>query len=82
MPVALDPQLSAVQNAEKRYARARRREDAVDLIAGGFAPDVVRERLQIKGPITELYRLLREAGRDDLVAVAELDHQSWKDQAA
>ena len=63
-------------------ARARRREDAVDLIAGGFAPDVVRERLQIKGPITELYRLLREAGRDDLVAVAELDHQSWKDQAA
>ena len=56
--------------------------DAVDLIAGGFAPDVVRERLQIKGPITELYRLLREAGRDDLVAVAELDHQSWKDQAA
>lgn len=63
-------------------ARARRREDAVDLIAGGFAPDVVRERLQIKGPITELYRLLREAGRDDLVAVAELDHQNWKDQAA
>ena len=63
-------------------ARARRREDAVDLIAGGFAPDVVRERLQIKGPVTELYRLLREAGRDDLVAVAELDHQSWKDQAA
>lgn len=63
-------------------ARARRREDAVDLIAGGFAPDVVRERLQIKGPITELYRLLREAGRDDLVAVAELDHQTWKDQAA
>jgi len=63
-------------------ARARRREDAVDLIAGGFAPDVVRERLQIKGSITELYRLLREAGRDDLVAVAELDHQNWKDQAA
>lgn len=63
-------------------ARARRREDAVDLIAGGLAPDVVRARLQIKGPITELYRLLREAGRDDLVAVAELDHQSWKDQAA
>lgn len=63
-------------------ARARRREDAVDLIAGGFAPDVVRERLQIKGPVTELYRLLREAGREDLVAVAELDHQSWKDQAA
>ena len=63
-------------------ARARRREDAVDLIAGGFAPDVVRERLQIKGPVTELYRLLREAGRDDLVAVAELDHQIWKDQAA
>lgn len=63
-------------------ARARRREDAVDLIAGGLAPDVVRARLQIKGPITELYRLLREAGRDDLVAVAELDHQNWKDQAA
>lgn len=63
-------------------ARARRREDAVDLIAGGIAPDVVRERLQIKGPVTELYRLLREAGRDDLVAVAELDHQNWKDQAA
>ena len=63
-------------------ARARRREDAVDLIAGGFAPDVVRERLQIKGPVTELYRLLREAGRDDLVAVAELDHKTWKDQAA
>lgn len=63
-------------------ARARRREDAVDLIAGGLAPDVVRARLQIKGPITELYRLLREAGRDDLVAVAELDHQNWKDQVA
>ncbi|WP_162393820.1 Rqc2 family fibronectin-binding protein [Deinococcus kurensis] len=26
-PVSLEPQLSAVQNAEKRYARARRRED-------------------------------------------------------
>ncbi|MFC4427458.1 Rqc2 family fibronectin-binding protein [Deinococcus navajonensis] len=26
-PVALEPQLSAVQNAEKRYTRARRRED-------------------------------------------------------
>ena len=27
VPVALEPQLSAVQNAEKRYARARRREE-------------------------------------------------------
>lgn len=33
VPVALDPQLSAVQNAEKRYARARRREDVYERLA-------------------------------------------------
>ncbi|SMB90831.1 Rqc2 family fibronectin-binding protein [Deinococcus hopiensis] len=31
--VSLDPQLSAVQNAEKRYARARRREDVYERLA-------------------------------------------------
>jgi predicted ribosome quality control (RQC) complex YloA/Tae2 family protein len=34
IPVALDPQLSAVQNAEKRYTRARRREDVYERLAG------------------------------------------------
>jgi len=33
VPVALDPQLSAVQNAEKRYTRARRREDVYERLA-------------------------------------------------
>lgn len=33
-PIALEPQLSAVQNAEKRYARARRREDIYERLAG------------------------------------------------
>lgn len=34
VPVSLDPQLSAVQNAEKRYARARRREEVYERLAG------------------------------------------------
>ncbi|MBB5232643.1 Rqc2 family fibronectin-binding protein [Deinococcus budaensis] len=33
VPVALDPQLSAVQNAEKRYTRSRRREDVYERLA-------------------------------------------------
>lgn len=33
VPVSLDPQLSAVQNAEKRYTRARRREDVYERLA-------------------------------------------------
>ncbi|WP_027461010.1 Rqc2 family fibronectin-binding protein [Deinococcus murrayi] len=33
VPVALEPQLSAVQNAEKRYARARRREEVYERLA-------------------------------------------------
>ncbi|WP_104990770.1 NFACT family protein [Deinococcus sp. NW-56] len=33
VPVALDPSLSAVQNAEKRYARARRREEVYERLA-------------------------------------------------
>lgn len=33
VPIALDPQLSAVQNAEKRYARARRREEVYERLA-------------------------------------------------
>lgn len=33
VPVSLDPQLSAVQNAEKRYARARRREEVYERLA-------------------------------------------------
>jgi predicted ribosome quality control (RQC) complex YloA/Tae2 family protein len=33
VPVALEPQLSAVQNAEKRYTRARRREDVYERLA-------------------------------------------------
>ncbi len=32
-PVALEPQLNAVQNAEKRYTRARRREDVYERLA-------------------------------------------------
>ncbi|THF88672.1 fibronectin-binding domain-containing protein [Deinococcus sp. KSM4-11] len=32
-PIALEPQLSAVQNAEKRYTRARRREDVYERLA-------------------------------------------------
>ena len=33
VPVSLEPQLSAVQNAEKRYARARRREEVYERLA-------------------------------------------------
>ena len=33
VPVALEPQLTALQNAEKRYARARRREDIYERLA-------------------------------------------------
>jgi predicted ribosome quality control (RQC) complex YloA/Tae2 family protein len=33
VPVALEPQLSAVQNAEKRYTRARRREEVYERLA-------------------------------------------------
>ncbi|GMA17480.1 DUF814 domain-containing protein [Deinococcus metallilatus] len=34
VPIALDPQISAVQNAEKRYARARRREEVYERLQG------------------------------------------------
>lgn len=33
VPIALEPQLTAVQNAEKRYTRARRREDVYERLA-------------------------------------------------
>ena len=33
VPIALEPQLSAVQNAEKRYTRARRREEVYERLA-------------------------------------------------
>ncbi len=33
VPIALDPSLSAIQNAEKRYSRARRREDVFAKLA-------------------------------------------------
>ncbi|WP_291425934.1 NFACT family protein [Deinococcus sp.] len=33
VPLALEPQLSAVQNAEKRYSRARRREEVYERLA-------------------------------------------------
>lgn len=51
VPIALEPQLSAIQNAEKRYARARRREEVYlrlaereDALRSEYA--AARERLE------------------------------------
>lgn len=44
VPIALEPQLSAVQNAEKRYARARRREEVYERLME--REDTLREEFE------------------------------------
>jgi predicted ribosome quality control (RQC) complex YloA/Tae2 family protein len=53
VPVSLDPSLSAVQNAEKRYARARRREEVFERLAE--REPVLREHLaEVQQRLAEL----------------------------
>lgn len=52
-PIALEPQLSAVQNAEKRYARARRREDVYERLAER-APALQVELLEAQARVNQL----------------------------
>lgn len=67
--IALDPALGAVQNAEKRYARARRREE-VYLRLLEQEDDLRRELAEVEAelraleatPLSELSRLEREQG--------------------
>ncbi|GGR00522.1 NFACT RNA binding domain-containing protein [Deinococcus ruber] len=74
VPVSLEPQLSAVQNAEKRYARARRREEVYERLAerepvlrAEFA-EVQADRAALEeAPLERLEALARtlETGRTD-----------------
>ena len=57
----------------------RRRQDAVDLIAGGVAPTLVADRLGMS--VKNLQRILTTAGREDLAAEVAHAHQVWKDAA-
>ena len=57
----------------------RRRQDAVDLIAGGIAPTLVAERLHTS--VRGVQKMLTTAGREDLALEAEHAHQVWKDAA-
>lgn len=68
-PVALEPQLSAVQNAEKRYARARRREDVYERLA--------EREPALRGELAETQERagrLEVASLDDLEALAASLH--------
>lgn len=60
--------------------RRRKQQDVVDLIAGGYTPAVVMERLNIDS-MADLRRLLTSVGRPDLAAEADHAHQVWKDAA-
>ncbi|GGJ64907.1 hypothetical protein GCM10008939_05980 [Deinococcus aquiradiocola] len=74
VPVSLEPQLSAVQNAEKRYTRARRREDVYERLAerepvlrAEYA-EVQRDRSALEdAPLERLEALAKglEVGRTD-----------------
>ncbi|MCV7565097.1 hypothetical protein M3E78_005740 [Micrococcus luteus] len=57
-----------------------RRQDAVDLIAGGYAPATVMGRLGIR-TVRDLKLMLATAGRADLAEEAALAHQVWQDAA-
>lgn len=57
-----------------------RRQDAVDLIAGGYAPATVMGRLGIR-TLRDLKLMLATAGRADLAEEAALAHQVWQDAA-
>ena len=57
----------------------RRRQDAVDLIAGGMAPAMVAQRLRTS--VRGLQRMLTTAGREDLAVEVEHAHQVWQDAA-
>lgn len=59
--------------------KARRRQDAIDLIAGGVAPTLVADRLGMS--VKNLQRILTNAGRGDLAAEVAHAHQVWKDAA-
>jgi predicted ribosome quality control (RQC) complex YloA/Tae2 family protein len=74
VPVALEPQLSAVQNAEKRYARARRREEVYERLAErepvlrAELAEVQADRAALEdAPLERLEALARglEVGRTD-----------------
>ncbi|MEF2278135.1 NFACT family protein [Deinococcus sp. YIM 134068] len=65
VPVALDPQLSAVQNAEKRYTRARRREDVYERLAER-EPALRAELEEARGRLAHL----DAAGLEDLEALS------------
>ena len=71
VPVSLEPQLSAVQNAEKRYARARRREEVYERL-------IEREPV-LRAELSEVQAdraALEEAGLERLEALAKgLDAQ-------
>ncbi|WP_026298800.1 Rqc2 family fibronectin-binding protein [Deinococcus aquatilis] len=65
VPVALEPQLSAVQNAEKRYTRARRREDVYERLAE--REPTLRAELEAA---TERVAQLDHASLEDLEALS------------
>jgi len=64
VPVALDPGLSAVQNAEKRYTRARRREEVYERLAE-------REPV-LRGELREAQARLHDLETADLEALEAL----------
>lgn len=53
VPISLEPQLSAIQNAEKRYQRARRREDVYAKLAER-EPTLRRDLAEVQAQISEL----------------------------
>lgn len=68
----------AVVDAPESLAE-RRRQDAIDLVAGGVAPAIVAQRLGMS--VRGLQNMLTDAGREDLAAEVAHAHQVWKDAA-
>lgn len=70
--IALDPALSAIQNAEKRYSRARRREDVYERLAE-------REE-QLRADYAEAQERLQELDRASLDDLEKLERQLTSEQ--
>ncbi len=70
--VALDPALSAIQNAEKRYSRARRREEVFDRLA--------EREGQLRSDYAEVEQRLRELDQASLSELEALERQLISEQ--
>ncbi|AZI43352.1 fibronectin-binding domain-containing protein [Deinococcus psychrotolerans] len=72
VPIALEPSLSAIQNAEKRYTRARRREDVFERLA--------EREPTLREDYAEVERRLSDLDASSLEQLAALETQLTAEQ--